>query len=231
MQPKQPLANTDTKIYHMLTLIFIFCLLISNIAEMKITSFLGVAQIGAGTLFFPMLYVMNDVITEVYGFSASRRTIWLALICNLSFSLLMYGIIHLPDGEDWQEKEAFETIFTLSPRIMIGSLSSYFLGELINSTIMSLLKFKLKGRMFAARAIFSTFVAAFMESIIFGLIAFYGRIPDDELVKMTITLALIKVVYEICVMPITTWLVVLLKNKEQLDVYEQPSLRKVLPSW
>jgi uncharacterized integral membrane protein (TIGR00697 family) len=223
--------KTNTRIYHTLTLIFIFCLLVSNIAEMKITSFLGVAQIGAGTLFFPLLYVMNDVITEVYGFSASRRTIWLALVCNLSFSLLMYGVVHLPDGSDWQEKEAFETIFTLSPRIMAGSLTSYFLGELVNSTIMSLLKLKLKGKMFAARAIFSTFIAAFIESIIFGMIAFYGRIPDDELVKMTITLALIKVLYEILVMPITTWLVIILKRTEKLDVYEQPSLRKVLPSW
>ena len=84
------------------------------------------------------------------------------------------------------EKEAFNTIFMLSPRIMAGSLISYFLGELINATIISNLKLKFKGQLFAIRAIFSTFVSSFIESILFGIIAFYGRMSDDELIKMIV---------------------------------------------
>ncbi len=77
----------QTKFYNLLTIIFIFCLLISNIAEIKIMDVFGLAQVGAGTLFFPLLYVLNDVLTEVYGFSASRRAIWMALFLVLSHVL------------------------------------------------------------------------------------------------------------------------------------------------
>lgn len=220
-----------TKYYNFLTLIFIFCLLISNLAEIKIFDFFGLAQIGGGTIFFPLLYVLNDIITEVYGFSASRRTIWLALFFNILFTALMQLVILLPDGADWNEKQAFETVFLLSPRIMVGSLVSYFIGELVNSTIISSLKLRMHGQMFPLRAVLSTFISSFIESVLFGIIAFYGRIPDDELVKMTIMLTLLKVLYEIVIMPFTIIFVSYLKKTEKLDVYEKPSLKKILPSW
>ena len=225
--------SLDTKFYHLLTLTFVFCLLISNVAGMKIVDVFGIAQVGGGILFFPLLYVINDVITEVYGFSASRRTIWIALFFNIAFSSLMYLLMLLPAGDDWHEKEAeaFEIIFTLSPRIMLGSLTSYFIGELINSSIISTLKLQLKGRLFALRAIFSTLVSSFIESVLFGLIAFYGRIPDDELIKMTVMLTLLKVMYEIIVIPFTIIFVNYLKRTERLDSYERPTLAKVFPSW
>ena len=222
---------SNTKFYHILTLIFVFCLFISNIAEMKIIDVMGVAQVGAGTIFFPLLYVLNDIITEVYGFSASHRTIWVALCFNSTFSLLMYLTMLLPEGDNWQEKEAFEVIFALSPRIMIGSLISYFFGELINASIISYLKLSLQGRLFALRAVFSTLISSFLESVMFGIIAFYGRIPDDELIKMTVMLTILKVLYEIIIMPLTIMLVSYLKKTENLDVYEKPSLKKIIPIW
>lgn len=226
-----------TKFYNLLTLIFIFCLLISNIAEVKIMDVFGLAQVGAGTIFFPLLYILNDIITEVYGFSASRKTIWIALLFSLTFTLLIQLILVLPDGDNWQEKEAFETVFILSPQIVIASLSSYFLGELINSSILSALKFHFNGEMFAVRAIFSTLISSLLESIIFGIIvfygniAFYGRIPDDELIKMAVMLTIMKVLYEIITLPISQALVNYLKKSEQLDVYEKPSFKKILPNW
>ena len=137
----------------------------------------------------------------------------------------------LPEGDDWQEKEAFEIIFALSPRIMIGSLISYFFGELINASIISYLKLGLQGRLFALRAVFSTLISSFLESVMFGLIAFYGRIPDDELIKMTVMLTILKVLYEIIIMPLTIIFVSYLKKTENLDVYEKPSLKKIIPVW
>ena len=119
----------------------------------------------------------------------------------------------------------------LSPRIMIASLSSYFLGELINSSILSILKLQFRGEMFAVRAIFSTLIASFIESVMFGFIAFYGRIPDDELIKMAIMLTILKVLYEIIILPLSQVLVNYLKKSEQLDVYEKPSLKNILPNW
>lgn len=224
-------TTSNTKFYYSLTMIFVFCLLISNIAAMKIIDILGIAQVGAGALFFPLLYVLNDVITEIYGFSASRRTIWIALFFNLSFIILMYFIMMLPEGEDWQEKEAFEIIFALSPRVMIGSLISYFLGELINASIISFLKIHLEGKLFALRAIFSTLISSLIESIIFGIIAFYGRVPNEELIKMIIMLTILKVLYEIIVMPFTIMLITYLKKAENLDIYEKPLLKNIIPSW
>lgn len=219
----------SSRYYHLMTLIFVFCLLLSNLAAIKLVDIGGYFQIDAGTLFFPMLYVLNDVLTEVYGFSASRRTIWLGLMFNILFSGLMYFIVLIPSGGDWQEKEAFDTIFTLSSRIVVASVSSYFIGELINSSIISYMKVSLRGKRFVFRALFSTSVASFVESTMFCFIAFYGRIPDAELVKMTLMLAVLKVLYEIVLMPITVPLVAYLKKAEGIDIYEKPTLRNIVP--
>jgi queuosine precursor transporter len=110
-------------------------------------------------------------------------------------------------------------------------LISYFLGELINASILSVLKLQLHGKLFAIRAIFSSLISSFLESALFGIIAFYGRIPDDELLKMTVMLTILKVLYEIVTMPLTLVLVGYLKKAENLDVYEKPSLKKILPTW
>jgi uncharacterized integral membrane protein (TIGR00697 family) len=219
----------STKYYSLLSLVFVFCLMISNLAEIKLVDVMGYAQVGAGTLFFPLLYVLNDIMTEVYGFSASRRTIWTALFFNLLFTGLMQIVMWLPDGADWQEKVAFETVFGISPRIVVGSISSYFVSELINASIISHLKIQLQGRIFAIRALFSTTISSLIESILFGYIAFYGRMPDDELIKMICMLTVVKVLYELFLMPFTVILVQYLKKTEGLDVYEKPSLRKIIP--
>jgi queuosine precursor transporter len=214
----------SSKYYHLLTLIFTVFLLISNLAAIKLISIGDYFQIDAGTLFFPMLYVLNDILTEIYGFSASKRTIWIGFIFNILFSSLMYFIVLMPSSPHWQEKEAFDTIFTLSSRIVFASVSSYFVGELINSAIIARAKILLKGKFFAMRALFSTFVASTIESSMFCYIAFYGRIPNHELIKMIIMLAAIKVIYEIILMPLTLFLVSYLKKVESIDIYEQPKL-------
>ncbi len=222
----------NTKYYNFITICFIFILLISNLGEIKIVDVFGVSQIGAGTIFFPLLYVLNDIITEVYGYTASRRTIWLALFFNLLFSLTMYWVMLLPNGPDWQEKEAFEIVFALSPRIVVASISSFFLGEMINAIIIANLKFQFKGRIFAIRALFSTSVSSFVESVLFGFGAFYGRIPSDELLKMICMLTLVKILYELLIMPLTIYFIKFLKKSEDLDVYEKPTLRSTFaPFW
>lgn len=222
----------NTKHYHLLTIFFVFCLLISNLAEIKIVDVFSIGQFGAGTIFFPLLYVLNDIITEVYGYKASRKTIWLALFFNLLFSVIMYLVMLLPSGDDWQEKEAFEIIFALSPRIIVGSIVSFFVGELINAIIIANLKLQLKGKVFAIRALFSTLISSFIESVLFAFIAFYGRLPDDELAKMIFMLTLVKVIYEFLIMPLSLRLIRFLKDSEGLDVYEKPTLRATFaPFW
>jgi uncharacterized integral membrane protein (TIGR00697 family) len=222
--------NTNKIYYNSLTLIFNLLLLFSNIAEIKICSFFGYS-VGAGTIVFPLIYILNDVITEVYGFSASRKIIWIALISNCVFSLFITLIVLLPSSPHFELQDAFEQIFLISSRIVAGSVISYFIGELLNAVIIATLKIKFKGYYFAFRAIFSTLVASFIESLIFALIAFYGRVPNVELFEMIILLTIIKVIYEILVMPFTIKFVKFLKVKEGINVFEQPTLKSIFLSF
>ncbi|MCC8398769.1 MAG: queuosine precursor transporter [Rickettsia endosymbiont of Labidopullus appendiculatus] len=222
--------SRNKKYYHIITITFIVCLILSNIAEIKICNFFGYS-IGAGTLIFPLLYILNDVLTEVYGFLAGRRTIWLALCFNIIFSIFIYIIALLPPSKYWHDQQAFEAIFFMSPRIVIASVFSYFIGELTNAVIISLLKIRLQGRMFALRAVFSTFIGALIESAIFGYIAFLGRIPSLELIKMIFLLTIVKVFYEILTLPLTVKLVEFLKRVDKSNVFEKPSFNQLIPKF
>lgn len=225
-----PVINTEkeTKYYNIISTMFTVCLLMSNVAELKICDFFGYS-IGAGTLIFPLVYILNDILTEVYGFSCSRKAIWQALFINCIFSTFLYFITILPPSEHWGEQESFEKLFFVSPRIVIASLLSYLVGEMINATIISSLKIKFSGRYFVVRAIFSTFVGSLIESVIFGYIAFYGRIPNDSLVEMITLLTIIKLLYETLAMPITIKIVCFLKQAEKIDSYEKPLLANIFP--
>ncbi|GAB4169805.1 MAG: hypothetical protein Tsb006_7690 [Rickettsiaceae bacterium] len=117
----------------------------------------------------------------------------------------------------------------MSPRIVFASVLSYLIGELLNTTIIAYLKVQLLGQLFALRAIFSTLLGSFVESAAFGSIAFYGRIPTDELINMIIFLTVVKVIYEVLMMPFTIRIVRFLKRKEGLNVFEKPSLKGALP--
>lgn len=226
-----PELSSNKHYYNLITITFIVCLILSNIAEIKICDFFGYT-IGAGTIIFPLLYILNDVVTEVYGFLASRKTIWLALCFNILFSIFLYLTTLLPTSEYGQEQQqAFATVFSISPRIVIASVLSYFVGELINAIIISSLKIKFQGRLFALRATFSTFIASLMESMMFCYIAFLGVIPSAELVKMVCLLTIIKVLYEILSLPLTVRLVAFLKRADMSDVFSKPSLNQLIPNF
>ena len=211
------------KFYYPIAIAFITCLLISNLAAVKVCNFLGFSLPG-GTLIFPLLYVLNDVLTEVYGFTASRKVILIALLCNCCLSATLYCVVLLPPAEYWQDQESFAKVFLVSPRIFVSSLSSYFVGEMMNAAILTLLKLRCKGRFFAIRAICSTFIGSLLESIIFCYLVFLGQISHKQIIIMAISLTLIKVVYEILVMPVTVKIVGFLKTAENKDVFEKPYL-------
>lgn len=219
---KSSILDTEKKHYSSISIIFTVLLLMSNIAETKIFSFFGYS-IGAGTIIFPLLYILSDVITEVYGFKASRKVILIACLCGCLFSLFTYLVYLLPNSEYWQEEEAFEKIFLISPRIMISSVISYFLGEMLNASIIALLKIKWRGRYFILRAMISTLFGSLLESLIFTYGAFWGRLPMQQLLEMIAILTIVKVFYEFLIMPLTIKFISYLKNSEKLDVFEKPS--------
>lgn len=216
--------------YGSMTTAFVVLLILSNLAAIKLCDFFGYA-LDAGTAIFPVLYILSDVLTEVYGFSASRRAIYTAFSYNIFFSITMYMVILFPASDYWDKQSAFEQIFLTSPRIVVASVTSYFAGELINTSIIAFLKIKFAGRYFVFRAISSTLIGALTESIAFSYIAFYSTLHVDALLEMIILLTTIKVLYEMLAMPITVRLVNFLKRKEEIDVFETPSLRALLPDF
>lgn len=216
------------KYYHSIAVAFIMCFLTSNLAAVKIFSIGGVS-LPAGIFVFPLIYVLNDVLTEVYGFTASRKVIWTALLCNLFMTSALVIACYLPPSDFWNDQDCFEAIFLMSPRIFFASMLAYVVGEGINAFIISSLKLRFSGKYFVSRAIFSTSIGVLIETSVFTTVAFAGYLEIVEIIKMIFIMSSIKVFYEFAIMPITTRLVGFLKSEEELDVYEQPSIKKMLP--
>ncbi|NRB11297.1 MAG: queuosine precursor transporter [Rickettsiaceae bacterium] len=220
----------NSKYYHALGLMFTLILIVSNIAAIKVFSVAGFSLPG-GMIVFPLLYILNDTLTEVYGFTASRRIIWSALLCNILVSGVLYIVVVLPPADHWSNHESYKNIFSLSPWIVMASIVSYITGESINAVIISTLKIKMKGGFFALRAIFSTFIGALIETTIFCFIAFSSQMPLIIILEMIINMTLIKVFYELFAMPITTRFVSFLKTSEDMNVFEMPTLSNMLPNF
>ncbi len=215
------------KYYNLIAFTFVICLITANLAATKLVQF-GSLTVPGGIIIFPLLYVMNDILTEVYGFSASRRVIWIALYCNLFMTLTLYLVVQLPPSDHSHTHEEFTTIFALTPKIFLASLSSYFIGELLNASAISTLKIMLEGRNFAFRAILSTCVGAFIETAIFASIAFGAFLPISNLLSMIFTMTALKVAYELVVLPFTIRITNFLKKVENIDSFEKPSWRGIL---
>lgn len=209
--------------YSILSTAFIVCLITANLAATKICNFMGY-DLPGGIIIFPLLYIINDVLTEVYGFSASRKVIFRALIYNVILSAILYIVTLLPPSNNWSGQQCFEQIFSLTPRILFASIVSYIIGEALNAVIISNLKIIFKGKFFAIRAILSTTSGSFVESIIFCFIVFTGILAMEHILNMIVVLSLIKVIYEIIGLPITIRVVEFLKRKICCDVFEKPSL-------
>ena len=214
--------NKKFKHYDTITIAFIVCLITANLGATKLWQ-IGSLTLPGGIFVFPMLYVLNDILTEVYGFTASRRVIWIALYSNLFLALVLYAVVFLPPSDHWKNQEAFTQIFSLAPRIFIASITSYFIGELLNASVISTLKIMLEGRNFALRAILSTCVGACIETSIFASIAFGLKLPASYLLSMIFTLTALKVLYELVALPLTVKVTNYLKKAEDMDSYEKPS--------
>jgi uncharacterized integral membrane protein (TIGR00697 family) len=174
----------------------------------------------AGTLIFPITFLLADVITEVYGFKNTRCAIWAGFFFNLLF--LGYGqmVAHMPSPDFYHNNVYFDHVLTLNVRIVLASLLSYLIAEPFNAFAIAKLKVLCKGRYMALRFVGSTMVAALFDSVFFSLIAFTGSMPGSELITLITTMWLIKVVIEIIGLPFSVWLANKLKRIEQMDIYD-----------
>ena len=200
-------------------ILFATCLLISNILATKILM-IGPWAAPAGVLIFPIAYILNDVITEVWGFAKARLIIWTGFAVNVLAVLFFTMGIVVPGAPFWQNQEAFATILGNTPRIVVASMSAYLVGSFLNAFIMSRMKVMTNGKGFSGRAILSTLVGESADSFIFIGIAFAGIFPFTVLITMIVTQAMLKTVYEILILPITVWTVGFVKRVEGVDTFD-----------
>lgn len=200
-------------------ILFATCLLISNILATKIL-LIGPWAAPAGVLIFPIAYILNDVITEVWGFKKARLIIWTGFAVNL-LAVLFFSIgIVIPGAPFWENQNAFATVLGNTPRIVLASLSAYLIGSFLNAFVMSRMKVMTNGKGFSGRAILSTLAGESADSLIFISIAFAGVFPIGVLVTMIFTQAMLKTVYEILILPVTIWVVALVKRVEGVDTFD-----------
>ncbi|MBW8326710.1 MAG: queuosine precursor transporter [Prolixibacteraceae bacterium] len=200
-------------------ILFATCLLISNILATKIL-LIGPWAAPAGVLIFPIAYILNDVITEVWGFGKARLIIWTGFAVNILAVLFFTMGIAIPGAPFWQNQEAFSTVLGNTPRIVVASLSAYLIGSFLNAFVMSRMKVATKGKGFSARAILSTLVGESADSLIFISIAFIGVFPIGLLITMIFTQAMLKTVYEILILPVTIGVVNFVKRIEGTDTFD-----------
>lgn len=203
-----------TLTFLLLSTLFCICLVVSNLVEIKTIDIGNFFTITAGVIVFPISYIINDCIVEVYGFRKARLMIWLGFASNLIVSLLLQLAIALPGGETWTQQEALSSIFGAVPRIMFASFTAFLCGSFVNAYVMSRMKRTDGKHHFSLRAIVSTLWGESVDSLIFFPIAFGGVLPWSVVFSLIFTQALLKTGYEIIILPVTIRVVKALKRIE-----------------
>jgi hypothetical protein len=203
-----------------LTTAFVVILLVSNLVAQKICM-IGPFAVSGAVLLFPVTYIFGDVFTEVYGFSASRRAIWLGFFGTALLYLMGAVVIALPGAPEWKNQQAFEAVFGIIPRILAASLIAFWAGEFANSYTMARMKLLTGGRMLWTRTVGSTVVGQGVDTVLVVTLTFAGRYPVRTLVNIILTGYLLKVGYEVIATPITYAVVGWLKRSEHADAFDR----------
>jgi uncharacterized integral membrane protein (TIGR00697 family) len=214
-----PASAARSPWFILIVAVFITCLIVSNIIAVKLISVAGLV-LPAAVIVFPISYIFGDVLTEVYGYSQTRRVIWLGFFCNLLAVIAISLGQLLPAASFWQDQKAYEAILGYSPRLLAASFTAYLVGEFANSLVLARMKVATQGRWLWTRTIGSTLVGEGLDSLVFITLAFAGTIPSDGIVSAIVTQWLFKTAYEVVATPATYGIVNFLKRKEQLDVYD-----------
>ena len=203
--------------------LFVGILLISNIASVKFVEIWKFTFDG-GTILFPLSYIFGDILTEVYGYKASRKVIWTGFISAAVMALCLWfvGTLKAPAMNEWGEFEdqAYARILAPVGRIVLASLIAFVAGEFSNSYILAKLKIFTKGRFLWSRTISSTLVGQGVDTAVFCLIAFLGAIPTSVLIAVIVSNYIFKCLFEILATPLTYAVVIGLKKSEGMDVYD-----------
>lgn len=212
--------------FMLMGIVFNVCLIAANLLETKVIQ-LGGLTVTAGLLVFPISYIINDCIAEVWGFRKARLIIWSGFVMNFFVVTLGLIAVSLPAAPFWEGEEHFNFVFGMAPRIVAASLMAFLVGSFLNAYVMSRMKIASRGRNFSARAIWSTVVGETADSLIFFPVAFGGVIAWRELAVMMGLQILLKSAYEVVILPVTIRVVKAVKRIDGSDVYDEGISYKV----
>ena len=206
---------------------FVVILLLSNVIGAGKRAvidlpFVGEWPFGAGILFFPISYVIGDILTEVYGYGRARRRIWAGFVAMLFMVFMSFVVVKLPPDAGWTGQAAYESVFGQVPRIVLASILAFWAGEFANSFVLAKMKIWTQGRHLWSRTIGSTIVGQGVDSLLFYPLAFYGA-PDWPVEAMLMVMAsqfILKVSWEVLLTPVTYAVVGFLKRREGVDVFD-----------
>ena len=202
-----------------LTTAFVVILLVSNLLAQKVIR-IGPLSTSGAIVLFPITYIFGDVFTEIYGYTASRRAIWLGFFGTALLYAVSALVIALPADPEWHNQAAFITVFGFLPRILIASLIAFWAGEFANSYTMAKLKLITKGRMLWTRTVGSTVVGQAVDTTLVIVITFAGTFSPHKLVTIILTGYLLKVAYEVLATPLTYLVIGWLKRAEHVDTFD-----------
>ena len=227
-------ANKQVSVSFMIAgIVFCICLVAANLLETKVFKVWGPVSLTCGFIVFPISYILNDVIAEVWGYRKARLIIWMGFLMNF-FVMALGGIACILPPIEPEADEAFKQVFTFAPQIVVASLIAFIVGSFLNALLMS--KMKLRDRHkghfsfhFSMRAVLSTIVGESADSIIFFPLAFYffpliffgkPNLTFDIMLGLMVTQVIAKTLYEIIVLPLTIRIVQYVKKREGTDVYD-----------
>ena len=211
-------SNLSTSLFVM-GVIFCVCLIASNLLEMKVID-AGPLTLTGGLLIFPISYIINDCISEVWGFKKARFIIWFGFLMNLFVVLVGWLATLLPSPGYWEGAPHFNFIFAFAPRMVVASMIAFLVGSFANAYVMSRMKIRDGGKRFGLRAICSTIVGESLDSVIFFPFAFGGVMAWTELVKVMLIQVVLKTLYEMLVLPFTSKIVRWVKPNDNADVFD-----------
>lgn len=225
--PAAPTATSATALkdhkfryYDVVMAAFVTVLLLSNIIGAAKLSQIGGWTFGAGILFFPLGYVLGDVLTEVYGYARARRVIWTGFAALLFMAFMSWAVVSMPPAPGWDGQPAYEKLFGQVPRIVLASITAFWAGEFVNSFVMAKMKVWTKGKALWTRTIGSTIVGQGVDSLLFYPIAFFGIWSNEQVLTVMVTNWGMKVAWEAVLTPVTYVVIGWLKSREGVDIYD-----------
>ena len=206
-------------LFLLFSMLFCVCLITANVLETKQMVF-GPISITGGLIVFPVSYIINDCVCEVWGYRKTRMLIWLGFSMNFLFVIFAALCDAIPGAPYWDNEAGFHAIFGLAPRVAAASFVAFIVGSFANAYVMSRMKVSSQGKNFSLRAIMSTILGETADSLIFFPLALGGVVPNSELPVLIVSQIVLKTLYEIVVLPITIQVVKFTKRHEGIDEYD-----------